>query len=324
MGQAYKEALPYVKGKYVIIGDADCTYNFRDLTPFLDKLNLGYEFVMGSRFKGNIEKGSMPYHHRYFGTPLTSWILTKTLQLPFTDIHCGMRSMTRKLLLSLPFDEPGWEYAPEMIAQACKITDKYCEVPVDFYREPSGRVSHFRRGRFAFFAPFKAGIGAIRVTCMHGLDKLLNKLGVWLGILGSTLAISLTFNSITIFSFRFSSVTQYLGCILGILGTFFYLISNLMKDLYNQRLGTAKIHKKIFFLFINLAFLCLFGLCASTYLVIKFFDNEKQFLYLLTNFQHLIITYLYICSLSVIYSIFAIVQNYLSLPSNLTKKISNH
>ena len=73
----YIDALPFIRGKYLILGDADCTYDFRELAPFVEKFQAGFEFVMGSRFRGYIEPGSMPALHRYFGTPVTTWILNR-------------------------------------------------------------------------------------------------------------------------------------------------------------------------------------------------------------------------------------------------------
>ena len=75
LGRAYMDAIPYIRGKYVIMGDCDCTYDFRELQPFAEKFRNGAEFVMGSRFQGYIEPGSMPPLHRYLGTPVTTWIL---------------------------------------------------------------------------------------------------------------------------------------------------------------------------------------------------------------------------------------------------------
>ena len=72
LGRAYIDALPYVRGKYVIMGDADCTYDFRKLAPFVDAMRSGTEYAMGSRWKGSIEPGAMPALHRYFGTPATT------------------------------------------------------------------------------------------------------------------------------------------------------------------------------------------------------------------------------------------------------------
>ena len=82
LGRAYIDALPFIRGKYVLMGDCDCTYDFRELAPFVEKFRGGAEFVMGSRFRGYIEPGSMPPLHRYLGTPVTTWILNVHLRQP--------------------------------------------------------------------------------------------------------------------------------------------------------------------------------------------------------------------------------------------------
>src|SRR6266436_7507989 len=104
LGRAYIDALPFIRGQYVLMGDADCTYDFRKLTPFLDKFHEGNEFVMGSRWKGSIEPGSMPPLHQYLGTPVTTWILNVLYTGHFSDIHCGMRGITREALQRLRLD----------------------------------------------------------------------------------------------------------------------------------------------------------------------------------------------------------------------------
>ncbi len=98
LGRAYIDALPHIRGDYVIMGDCDLTYDFREIKPFVDKLDEGHDFVMGSRFAGYIEPGAMPKLHRYFGTPLTTWILNVIYGSRYSDIHCGMRALTREAL----------------------------------------------------------------------------------------------------------------------------------------------------------------------------------------------------------------------------------
>src|SRR5437773_8346928 len=93
LGRAYIDALPFARGAYVLMGDADCTYDFRQLAPFVEKFRHGYEFVMGSRWKGSIEPGSMPALHRHLGTPVTTWLLNVVYSSRFSDIHCGMRGI---------------------------------------------------------------------------------------------------------------------------------------------------------------------------------------------------------------------------------------
>src|ERR1700730_429025 len=115
LGRAYIDAIPYIRGQYVLLGDADLTYDFRELAPFLERFREGYEFVMGSRFKGEIEAGAMPALHRYFGTPLTTWILNLLYSNRFSDIHCGMRGITREALAAMDIQSQSWEDASEMV-----------------------------------------------------------------------------------------------------------------------------------------------------------------------------------------------------------------
>src|SRR5262249_8736394 len=101
LGRAYIDALPHIRGDYVILGDCDLTYHFRELKRLVEKLDEGNDFVMGSRFKGSIEPGAMPALHRYFGTPLTTAILNFMYGTRYSDIHCGMRGLTRSALEEL-------------------------------------------------------------------------------------------------------------------------------------------------------------------------------------------------------------------------------
>src|SRR6185312_8567347 len=98
LGRAYIDAIPFVRGKFIIMGDADCTYDFRDIKPFYDAWRGGAEFVMGSRFKGIIDDNAMPRLHRYFGTPVTTFILNVIFNSRFSDIHCGMRGISTAAL----------------------------------------------------------------------------------------------------------------------------------------------------------------------------------------------------------------------------------
>src|SRR5437588_7549934 len=115
LGRAYIEAVPYIRGKYVLMGDADCTYDFREITGFIKAFREGNEFVMGSRFKGYIEPQSMPPLHQYFGTPLTTSILNLIYATGFSDIHCGMRGVTRQALVEMHLESQSWAYAYELV-----------------------------------------------------------------------------------------------------------------------------------------------------------------------------------------------------------------
>ncbi len=111
LGQAYIDAIPYIKGEYVIMGDADATYDYAEVDKFIRKLRQGYQLVMGTRLKGWIEKDAMPKLHRYFGTPIITWMLNRLFGLSFSDVACGMRAVTKEALLRIDLKSPSWEYA---------------------------------------------------------------------------------------------------------------------------------------------------------------------------------------------------------------------
>jgi hypothetical protein len=127
----------------------------------------------------------MPIHHQYFGSPATSFIFKYSLGIPTGDIHCGMRALTSDLFRKLPFTELGWEYATEMIVSARNIGARICEVPIEFFKEPAGRLSHHKRN--GWLSPFKAGWGTLRVTASFSLDRLLVLPGTALALLGLAL-----------------------------------------------------------------------------------------------------------------------------------------
>ena len=217
LGIAYLKGKPHLSGEYVILGDADCTYDFRNIQPFLSKLNEGFDLVVGNRFRGNIEKNAMPILHQYFGSPVTSFIFKHTLGIPTGDIHCGMRGLSRELFIKLPFTELGWEYASEMIVSSRNLGSKICEIPIDFLKEPQGRVSHHKRN--GWLTPFKAGWGTLRVTASFSLDRLLFLPGVFLGISGLALNFLMFFLSeFLLLKFGFGNLTSSIFTALTLLG----------------------------------------------------------------------------------------------------------
>ena len=186
LGQAYKDAIPFIRGEFVILGDCDLTYDFRELLPFVDSYKAGSEFVMGSRFKGEIESGAMPALHRYFGTPLTTWILNSIYGSKFSDIHCGMRGISLSALKRMELTSSSWEYASEMVLKATRMGLKIDEVPVSFYKDRDGRLSHHKRS--GFLSPWIAGWINLKVMLVFSPDTFLLKPSSILFFLGLILA----------------------------------------------------------------------------------------------------------------------------------------
>ena len=216
LGRAYIDALPHVRGQYVLMGDCDLTYDFRELRPFLDKLDEGHDFVMGSRFKGHIEPGAMPPLHQYFGNPLTTGILNRMYGTRFSDAHCGMRALTRTALERLQLTSQSWEYASEMVLKAARLRLRTAEVPVRFYKDRAGRVSHHKRS--GWLSPWWAGWINLKVMFLHAADFFLLKPGAMLFLLGLLLAASLVGGPYTVCGVGLNLHSMLLGVTLATLG----------------------------------------------------------------------------------------------------------
>jgi glycosyltransferase involved in cell wall biosynthesis len=216
LGRAYIDAVPYIRGEWVLMGDADCTYDFRELRGFVDRFREGYEFVMGSRWKGTIEPGAMPPLHQHLGTPVTTWVLNRLFGSHFTDIHCGMRGITRDALLRMRLQSQSWEYASEMVLKSVHMRLRTAEVPVSFLKDREGRVSHHKR--LGWFSPFQAAWINLRAMFVHGADFFLFRPGLVMLGLGLVLSLPLTLGPLTIGGMYFSLYWQLLGVTLAVLG----------------------------------------------------------------------------------------------------------
>jgi glycosyltransferase involved in cell wall biosynthesis len=231
LGRAYIDAVPHIRGRYVIMGDADCTYDFREIEPFVEALRGGAEFVMGSRFRGSIEPGSMPALHRYFGTPLTTWILNRVYGSHFTDIHCGMRGISRDALERMGLASQSWEYASEMVLKSVRMSLPTVEVPVKFYKDRDGRMSHHKRS--GWFSPFAAAWINLRAMAIYKGEFFALKPGLVLLGIGLVLTLPLTFGPITIGAITFSLYWMLLGTMLSIVGLtsfFFGCLAQMFSD----------------------------------------------------------------------------------------------
>jgi glycosyltransferase involved in cell wall biosynthesis len=209
LGRAYVAAIPHVRGEYVIMGDCDLTYDFRRLDGFLAALEGGAEFVMGTRLKGEIEPGAMPGLHRYFGTPVTTWILNRLYRQRFSDIHCGMRAMTIDALRRIDIQSPGWEYASEMVLKAAKLRLRTTEVPVRFLKDREGRESHHKRAGWR--SPWKAGWDNLKVMFLYAPEALLQLPGLLLLVPGLLLSLALIGGPIDVGEFDLSLNWSLLG-----------------------------------------------------------------------------------------------------------------
>lgn len=239
LGRAYIDAIPYIRGRYVLMGDADCTYDFRDIRRFVDEFRSGAEFIMGSRFKGSIEEGAMPVLHRYFGTPLTTWILNGMYGTRFSDIHCGMRGITLDALNRIGLVSQSWEYASEMVLKSVHLGLRSSEVPVNFLKDPKGRVSHLVRG--GWLSPWKAGWINLQAMFVFGADFFLTVPGLLLLVIGFIPLFVLAFGSLTIWGVTLSVNSMLIFLVISILGLQMSLIGAIAQSLYD---GTGRKRKR--------------------------------------------------------------------------------
>lgn len=216
LGRAYQDALPYVRGRYVLMGDCDCTYDFRELAPFVERFRGGAEFVMGSRFRGYIEPGSMPPLHRYLGTPVTTFILNVIFGSRFSDIHCGMRGITADALRRMDLRSQSWEYASEMVLKSVHMGLRTEEVPIRFLKDREGRLSHHKRS--GWFSPWHAAWINLRAMFVYGANFFLYKPGLLLLLLGLLLTFPLAIGPVTLGPITFSLHWMLLGITLSVVG----------------------------------------------------------------------------------------------------------
>lgn len=243
LGQAYLDSIPYIKGDYVIMGDADGTYDYKEIGNFISKLDEGYEYVMGTRMKGWIEQDAMPKLHQYFGTPLTTWILNRLFNLNFSDIHCGMRAMTSDALTKIDLRSRSWEYASEMVIKSGLLKLKTTEVPIHFYKDKNGRLSHHKRS--GWFSPWYAGWINLKIMLLYAPNFVFFIPGIIALLTGLGIIITSSFGLITNFRFHFSLLGFALVTI-GYLTVQLGIISKLFSDLskYYQDKLTLFINEK--------------------------------------------------------------------------------
>ena len=275
LGRAYIDAMPFVRGRYIIMGDADCTYDFRVISPFVAALRGGAEFVMGSRFMGSIEPGAMPALHRYFGTPLTTFILNVMFSSRFSDIHCGMRAITRDAFARMDMRSQGWEYASEMVLRSIHMQLKTTQVPIRFLRDPAGRISHMKRR--GWLEPWRAGWMNLRAMLIYGVNFFLVRPGALLLAIGLAFLVPLTFGPVAIGALQLSLNTMLLAMALATLGLsmlYFGGVASVMFD-YSGRLQ-ARLERLLPYnrTFIACLFITAVGIAATLPLVRTYIANN--------------------------------------------------
>src|SRR5487761_1878351 len=146
-GNALMGGILAARGEYVIMGDADDSYDLTNLMLFVEELRKGADMVMGNRFKGGIAPGAMPALHRYLGNPVLSFIGRLFFRSDIGDFHCGLRGFRRDSVLDLSLQATGMEFASEMVVKATLARQKIAEVPTSLAKDGRSRPPHLRTWR---------------------------------------------------------------------------------------------------------------------------------------------------------------------------------
>src|SRR5437016_11369968 len=158
----------------------------------------------------------MPPLHQYFGTPVTTGILNLLYATGFTDIHCGMRGITRQALVHMQLESQSWEYASEMVLKSVALKLKTAEVPVRFLKDREGRLSHMKRG--GWFEPWRAGWINLRAMFIYHADFFVLRPGLIAFLIGLALALPQTFGPVKVGPITLSLYWTLFGMTLAIVG----------------------------------------------------------------------------------------------------------
>ena len=175
-GAAIYHASLAARGRYIIMGDSDDSYDFSNLLPFFERLRAGDELVMGNRFRGGIRPGAMPFKNRYFGNPVLSGLGRLFFRAPVRDFHCGLRGYSKEAFLRMDLRTPGMEFASEMVIKAMFQGLRVTEVPTTL--DPAGR------GRPPHLRPWRDGWRHLRFMLLCSPRWLFWHPGLFLGVLG--------------------------------------------------------------------------------------------------------------------------------------------
>ena len=146
-GNALRAGIRAARGKYIIMGDSDDSYDFSAIKPFVEKLREGYDLVMGNRFRGGIMPGAMPWKHQWIGNPVLTGIGRLFFGSPVADFHCGLRGFSKPAFESMDLRTTGMEFASEMVIKSTLMRMKITEVPIVLHKDGRSHPPHLRSWR---------------------------------------------------------------------------------------------------------------------------------------------------------------------------------
>ena len=220
-GNALIGGVTAAKGRYVMMGDADDSYDFSNMMPYLEKLREGYDLVMGNRFKGGIEKGAMPFLHKYLGNPVLSFIGRLFFKSKIGDFHCGLRGFSKDAFKRMELKTTGMEFASEMIVKASLKKMNIAEVPTTLSPDGRSRPPHLNTWR--------DGWRHLRFLVLYSPKWLFYYPGFLLFLFGLITSALLIYKPITIGSVTFDVHTMLFTSVSLLIGFQFILFYGLTK-----------------------------------------------------------------------------------------------
>lgn len=220
-GNALIAGFQAAHGKYLIMGDADDSYNFEEIDDFVERLRGGDDLVMGSRFKGHIQDGAMPWLHRYLGTPVLTFLLNLFFRTKISDCNCGMRGISKDAFEKLRLESTGMEFASEMIIKAGILRMRIGEIPITLYKDKRDRKPHLNTWR--------DGWRHLKFMLLYAPNFVFIYPGVCAFLIGSILTLS-QFNGPFVFGPIFWDIhVMILGLTFSLLGVFIFQMGLMIK-----------------------------------------------------------------------------------------------
>lgn len=210
-GHALRAGIEAAQGQFIIMGDADDSYDFTEVPRFVAKWREGYEVVMGNRFKGEIKPGAMPWHHYWIGNPVLSGMVRILFHTSIGDSHCGMRGFTKAVYHRMDLRTTGMEFASEFVIKAAKFGAKMTEIPITLWPDKRGRPPHLRS--------FRDGWRHLRFMLLYAPNWLFLVPGLTLASVGFALVFWLLPGARLVGKVRFDVHTMFFGMIFALLGT---------------------------------------------------------------------------------------------------------
>ncbi len=232
-GHALRKGIEEAYGTFIVMGDADDSYDFSEVPRFVEKWREGYEIVMGNRFRGEIKEGAMPWLHKYVGNPVLSGILNLLFRSGIGDAHCGMRGFTKDAYMRLDLRTTGMEFASEFVIKAARLRVRMTEIPITLWPDRRGRPPHLRS--------FPDGWRHLRFMLLYAPNWLFLAPGMLLTAVGTLLVLWLWPGPRQVGGVEFDIHTMFFGMIFVLLGVQIVSIGLFAKVFgYSERIAAAE------------------------------------------------------------------------------------